>query len=190
MAVADLEDGAFRDEEPGDVDRLGEEAAAVLAEIHDEGLHAHRLELIDELLDVGRRTGAGAVGVLAVERRKVDDAEEQRAIAVRDFEGLSGGHLADELDLVALEHDRLAAASGHIDEEADGGTLLAANAADGLREAHADDVFHLAGSTLADGDNLIPRLGLSGEVERPPGKDILDDADPIFVRERRPDAHE
>ena len=59
-----------------------------------------------------------------------DDAEEQRAIPVRDFEGLSGGHLADELDLIALEHDRLPAASGHIDEEADGRALLAADAAE------------------------------------------------------------
>ena len=190
IAAADLEDGTLRDEEARDVDRLGQEAAAVLAEIHDEGLHAHRLEFVDQLLDISRGARARAVGIFTVERREVDDAEQQRAIAVGDFEGLGGGHLADELDLVALENDRLAAASGHVDKQADGRTLLTADAADGLREAHADDIFHLATRALADRDNLVSRLGLTGEVEWATGEDVLDDADPVFVRERRPDAHE
>ena len=190
MAVAHLEHRALRDEEAGDIDGLIEQAAAVLPEIHDDGLDAHRLQLDEQLLDVGGRAGAGAVLVLAVEGRQFDDAEQGGAAGGGDFDGLGRGHLADELDLVALERDGLAAASRHVDEEADGRTLLAADTADGLGETHADDVFHLAVRILADRDDLVTRLHLAGEVERAAGEEVFDHAGAVFVGERGADAHE
>ena len=104
LAVTDLEDRAFRDEQARDIDRFGQQAAAVLPQVHDEGLHAEGLELVDQLLDVGGRAGAGAVGILAVERRQVDDAEQHRAVAAGHFEGAGRSHLADELDLVLPQY--------------------------------------------------------------------------------------
>ena len=190
MAVAHLEHRALRDEQAGDIDGLVEQAAAVLPEVHDDGLDAHRLELDEQLLDVGGGAGTGAVLVLAVEGGELDDAEEGAAAGGGDFDGLGRGHLADELDLVALERDGLAAAGRHVDEETHGRALLAADTADGLGEAHADDVFHLAVFVLADRDDLVAGLHLAREVERAAREEVLDDAGAVFVGERGADAHE
>ena len=169
LAVADLEDGAFGDEQSGNIDGLGEQAAAVFTEVHDKGLHAHLLKFADQLLDVLGRTGAGAVGILTVESGKVDDAECDGGGAIGDVETTGGSHLPDQLDLIAFEHDRLAAAGGHIDKQSDDGSLGTADAGDRLVQAHADDVVHLAFFALANGDDLVAGFNLAGDFQWPAG---------------------
>ena len=108
--AAHLHDRALVDEEAGEIGRLGERAAAVVAKIDDDAVDLFLLELAEELLDVARR--ALVVGVAAaarveilIEGRQRDDADVARVIAGLDLDHRFLGGLLLDADLLARQRD-------------------------------------------------------------------------------------
>ena len=130
-----LHDRSIVDEQAGHVDRFGERAAAVPAEVDHDGVDVLGLEFFEQPADVAggalvsRQAQAGAVHV-HVEARQLDHADAVR-LAVRlgaALDDLAAGFAVLELDAVAGDGVGLAARLvGRIDFQADDRAPLAAD---------------------------------------------------------------
>ena len=111
VGVLGLDDGAFFDEEAGEIDGLLERAAAIAPEVHDDALDVLLLEPVDEREHVfggALRARRAAVLHVGVEGRQDDPAEPERgSIRAGPLDDFGLGFLLLEFDLVALDRDDL-----------------------------------------------------------------------------------
>ena len=194
--VLDLHDGAALDERAGEVDRLGERAAAVAAEVEDDALDALLLEVGEDLKHVA--AAAAGLGLAAlhvrVELGQADDAELALGAArVGDLLHLAFGRLLLEFHLVADDldlADRAAArVGGGEDGQDDLGALLAADLADGLLERQVEDVLGRL-VALRDRDDLVADLEATVLRGGAAGDEALDLGGAVLARQQRADAEE
>ena len=153
------DEGFFRDEEAEDFDGGVEEAAGVVAEVEDEGLHAVVLEAVDGVFEF--------VGGGLVELEEADIADFKVGaghVRVEDegvFDGVDLDDLADEIELEDL------GGRGATDGELEGFAGVALEKLDALGEADfggelvtdfeddvaGEDAGDAGGAVLADGDD-------------------------------------
>ena len=196
VGVLDLDHRPVVDEEAGEVDGLGQRAAAVGAEVHDHGLDALLLEVLQDAvhvaggaLEIGPALAGG--GHVHVEAGQIDHADlvglavgvparvEDLApgLAVFQFDGRPGD--PDLVRLGILERREL---------QADDRAGLAANHLDHVSELHVHDVDQFAAFALAHADDLVVELEAAFLFGGPAGDDLLDHGVAVHALQRGPDA--
>ena len=191
--LTQLHDRSVIDEQTAELGCLGEVAAAVLPQIHDDAVDAFLLELADETGDVARR--ARIVLVAATARREVlikardrNDADLVGSILERDVEHFALRGLFLELDLVARQIDdllrRARCRAARKNLQMDHRAARSANLLYDFVEAPADDVDQLALRTLADRGDAVLGLQAPVDLRRTPGDD-RDDGHEVIVRLQR-----
>ncbi len=158
-AVTDLDHRALLDKEAGDLDRIGQGAAAVVAQVDDQPVNLLLVELFQLGPHVIGRVAAlplAGPGEVAVEARYFDIAE----FLIVFFENgpLDEGLL--DLDDIADDRNDGNAGIRFLDRQADLGPFLAADQADGVAQAHIDDIDRLV-RTLSHLEDLVFRFQLS-----------------------------
>ena len=197
--ILDLHDRALPDEEAGEFDGFGEQAATVAAQVDDERLDAFLLQFADEFGHVLRASalrfaGSGVFGrsVEGVER----DDTDGRNLAVGRGHFVDGGLRAGGIDLddVARDGDLLGLAGVRrvvgLDGEDNLGVLRAAHHVDDATQLHAEHLDGF-GAGLFDRENLVVDFNLPAEVGRAAGDDFTHDAVAVlFGAQDRTDADE
>ena len=108
--VLDLDHRALIDEQPGEVRRLGQGAAAVTAQVHQDPIHPLALEVVDQVLHVpgGAAKILVAIGLrpeVAIKARHLQDPDAQPRGIGQVVHHVSLGRLILQLDLVAHQGD-------------------------------------------------------------------------------------
>ena len=168
--VALLDDRAGFDEETGKLDRLGQRAATVVAQIDDDAIDLLLAKVGEDPRGVARRTPVIAVALLPastvrVERRQRDYADLPLRIALLHCLDLALRCLLGEIDLLPREPHQLVLGvgsgfGGKYVEQHDG-VLVAAYQRDCLVDAPAHHVDHDRAVALGNTDDPIADLQLT-----------------------------
>ena len=198
LGILDLHDRPLVDEQARQRDRLGERAAAVVAQIEADAVDPLRAEVVDQLLCVA---GAALVvglplpgpGHVHIEARQIDVTDPpRRAVGLAaGLDELAAGLAVLELDLRACDvvflRRRLA---DRDDFQADDRPPLAADELHDLVEIHVDDIDDVAFGSLPHADDAVFLRQPAVTVGGSPRDDLRHGGVAILALERGPDAVE
>src|SRR5690606_3681498 len=168
--VADLHDRTLVDEQSGQVGRLVQRTATVVAQVHDDAIDLFLFQFGQQLFDIA---GGALVVVVAaparieilVERWQGDHADTAGRFSVLDFDDACLGRLFLDVDLVAGQGEdfMLAVGAGRFgqDFETDNGALGTTDLVDHVVETPADHIGNLATRALADADDAVAGIELA-----------------------------
>ena len=175
------------DEQADEARGLGQQAATVAAQVHDQAVDAFLLQLADQARDIAGRAAVrliaspSGLGIL-VEARHVDDADLVLAVAFLDRADLLLRRLRLEGHLVARELDdvflRARRGACRQDRQSHRRSRRTADLLHHIVQAPADHVDHLARLALADRGDPVVRLQLPADGDGPAGDDV-DDRDVV-----------
>ena len=198
VGVLDLHHRSFVDEQAGELDRLGERAAAVVPQVERHAVDALLPEVVEQPFAVA---GAALVlrlpllggGHVHVEARQVDDADPIGGavglLAVLDH--LAAGLGILELDLGPRDVVDLGHGLTHRDHlQPYEGAPLAADELHHLVEIHVHGIDDLAVATLPHAHDPVLRLEPAVLVGGPAGRELHDRRVAVFALELRADAVE
>src|SRR5690606_25700959 len=181
--LADLHHRAVVDEQAGELDRLVQRAAPVVAQVQHHPVDALPVEFAQQAGDVAGRRGVvvaahPATLEVLVEARQLDDADPAigHAVAAFDVVDLGLGGLVLDPDLVAGDRHphRLAVQpglGGHYVQPHQR-ALGTADLLDHVVQAPADHVLDLAVAALANADDAVAGPEQAGLVGRSTGHDL------------------
>ena len=196
---AHLHHRAAVDEQAGELDRLVQRAAAVVAQVQHHAIDLVGAQPGQQLADVA---GGGGIVVLVqapafevlVEARQLDHADTlgRGPVVGGDGDDFRLRRLVFQADLVAHQHHAVGlavqAGLGRDHVQADLGALGAADLGDDVVDAPADHVFHRAAVALADADHAIAGLELARHTGRTAGHDLADRDHVVLFLQLRADA--
>ena len=171
---------------------FAETAAAVVAQVHDDGVDVILLHFLDKRAHIPGRTlevlfAAGRGFEIEIESGQLDDADLEVAAVVWQFDDFRFRRLVFQPHRVAGDADD--GRTGFVDcvgrnhVEAHHGAFFAANLGDDVIEPHADDILDFAFRPLADADDAVADAELGAAL----GRAALDQFDDgcVFVFPRK-----